>query len=76
VERGPAYDADAERAATAAGVEDTGETGAARRRLRRWMVSDERSTTPVVDETGEVIGEVQAERVDVRPLDEDGDETR
>jgi hypothetical protein len=30
----------------------------------------------VVDESGEVVGEVRTERVDVRPLDEDGDETR
>jgi sporulation protein YlmC with PRC-barrel domain len=56
----------------------TGGTGAeaGRGRLRRWMVTDEQSTTPVVDETGQVIGEVTSERVDVRPLDEDGDETR
>jgi hypothetical protein len=40
------------------------------------MVTDEQSTTPVVDETGQVIGEVTSERVDMRPLDEDGDETR
>ena len=51
-----------------------GEAG--RGRLRRWMVTDEQSTTPVVDETGQVIGEVTSERVDMRPLDEDGDETR
>ena len=64
-------------AATAAGVEGgTDQSAAARGRLRRWMVTDERSTTPVVDETGQVVGEVSAERVDVRPLDEDGDETR
>ncbi len=54
----------------------TDQSGAARGRLRRWMVTDEQSTTPVVDETGQVVGEVSAERVDVRPLDEDGDETR
>ncbi len=64
-------------AAAAAGVEGgTDQSAAARGRLRRWMVTDERSTTPVVDETGQVVGEVSAERVDVRPLDEDGDETR
>jgi sporulation protein YlmC with PRC-barrel domain len=57
-------------------VEGTDQSAAARGRLRRWMVTDERSTTPVVDETGQVVGEVSAERVDVRPLDEDGDETR
>jgi sporulation protein YlmC with PRC-barrel domain len=50
--------------------------GAGRGRLRRWMVTDEESRTPVVDETGEVVGEVSTERVDVRPLDEDGDERR
>jgi sporulation protein YlmC with PRC-barrel domain len=53
-----------------------GDVGAGRGRLRRWMVTDEQSTTPVVDETGQVIGEVSTERVDMRPLDEDGDETR
>jgi sporulation protein YlmC with PRC-barrel domain len=77
VESVPGYDADAERAATATGVEEgVGQPGAARGRLRRWTVTDEQSSTPVVDETGRVIGEVHAERVDVRPLDEDGDETR
>jgi len=50
--------------------------GAGRGRLRRWLVSDEQTATPVVDESGEVIGEVRTERVDLRPLDEDGDETR
>jgi sporulation protein YlmC with PRC-barrel domain len=49
---------------------------AGRGRLRRWLVSDEQTATPVVDETGEVIGEVRTERVDLRPLDEDEDETR
>jgi hypothetical protein len=60
------------------GTGGTGGTGgeAGRGRLRRWMVTDEQATTPVVDETGQVIGEVSSERVDVRPLDEDGDETR
>ncbi len=58
----------------AAGTDVEGEPG--RGRLRRWTVTDEQSTTPVVDETGQVIGEVTSERVDVRPLDEDGDETR
>ena len=124
VERGPGFDADAERAAAAgpahAGPADAaaadagradaatagagpgdaaatdagradaatteavpadaapanaGEPGSVRRRLRRWMVSDERSTTPVVDERGEVVGEVSSERVDVQPLDEDRDGT-
>jgi hypothetical protein len=37
------------------------------------MVSDEQSTTPVVDERGEPIGEVRTERVDIEPLDEDRD---
>jgi sporulation protein YlmC with PRC-barrel domain len=67
----PTYDRDAERAATGAAVTD--EPGAARRRLRRWMVTDERSTAPVVDESGSVIGEVSSEQVDVRPVDEDGE---
>ena len=53
----------------------TGGEAPGRGRLRRWVVTGEQSTTPVVDETGEVIGEVSTERVDVRPLDED-DETR
>jgi sporulation protein YlmC with PRC-barrel domain len=53
----------------------TGGEAAGRGRLRRWMVTDEQSTTPVVDESGQVIGEVSSERVDVRPLDEE-DETR
>ena len=68
-ESAPGY---AERATTA-GTDPaaTDETGAAPRRLRRWMVSDEQSTTPVVDESGEVIGEVSTEQVDVRPVDED-----
>jgi sporulation protein YlmC with PRC-barrel domain len=82
----PGYaDTDTGRAATAGGVTDesftdrttgtgdtAGEPGGERRRLRRWRVSDERSETPVVDETGEVVGEVRTERVDVRPVDEDG----
>jgi sporulation protein YlmC with PRC-barrel domain len=60
-------------AAAAAGADVEGEPGVAPRgRLRRWMVTDEQTTTPVVDESGRVIGEVSAERVDVRPLDEDG----
>ncbi len=67
--RGSAVEAD-----PVAPVGTGGEAG--RGRLRRWMVTDEQSTTPVVDETGQVIGEVTSERVDVRPLDEDGDETR
>ena len=50
--------------------------GAGRGRLRRWLVSDEQTATPVVDETGEVVGEVRTERVDLRPLDEDEDGTR
>ena len=45
--------------------------GVGRGRLRRWLVSDEQTATPVVDETGEVVGEVRTERVDLRPLDED-----
>jgi len=53
-----------------------GESGGGRRRLRRWMVSDEQAEAPVVDESGRVIGEVRAERVDVRPLDEDGEPDR
>jgi hypothetical protein len=58
-----------------AGTDDTaGEPGGTRRRLRRWKVSDERVDAPVVDDSGEVVGEVRAERVDVRPADED--ETR
>ena len=57
-------------------VEGTDQSAAARGRLRRWVVTDEQATAPVVDETGQVIGEVSAERVDVRPVDEDGDETR
>ena len=65
VESGPAAAGDVERG-----------PGAGRGRLRRLAVTDEQSTTPVVDETGQVIGEVSTERVDVRPLDEDGDETR
>jgi sporulation protein YlmC with PRC-barrel domain len=59
----------------AEGAAGTDEPGAARRRLRRWMVTDERSTTPVVDESGEVIGEVSSEQVDVRPVDEDRRDT-
>ena len=54
----------------------TDQPGAVRRRLRRWMVSDERSTTPVVDESGAVIGEVSTERVDVRPVDQDREPDR
>jgi sporulation protein YlmC with PRC-barrel domain len=58
-----------------AGTDDTaGAPGGVRRRLRRWKVSDERVDAPVVDDSGEVVGEVRAERVDVRPADED--ETR
>jgi len=57
------------------GLVETG-PGGGRGRLRRWLVSDEQTATPVVDESGEVVGEVRTERVDVRPLDEDGDETR
>ena len=63
---------DVESGPTAAGDVQSG-PGAGRGRLRRWAVTDEQSTTPVVDETGQVIGEVSTERVDVRPLDEDGD---
>jgi sporulation protein YlmC with PRC-barrel domain len=80
VESGRVYDADAERAATTGAADPTvagaEESGSERRRLRRWMVSDEQSTTPVVDERGEPIGEVRTERVDVEPLDEDRDGTR
>jgi sporulation protein YlmC with PRC-barrel domain len=77
---GQEYDTDAVPTATgdvagpgeqAGGVE---EPGAARRRLRRWLATEEESSTPVVDESGTVIGEVRTERVDVRPIDED--ETR
>ena len=63
---------DVESGPTAAGDVQSG-PGAGRGRLRRWAITDEQSTTPVVDETGQVIGEVSTERVDVRPLDEDGD---
>ena len=63
---------DVESGPAAAGDVESG-PGAGRGRLRRWAVTDEQSTTPVVDETGQVIGEVSTERVDVRPLDEDGD---
>ena len=68
-------DTDAERAATA-GVADAGPASdadavTARRRLRRWQVTEETATTPVVDETGEVVGEVRADRVEVTPADED-----
>jgi sporulation protein YlmC with PRC-barrel domain len=66
---------DVESGPAAAGDVESG-PGAGRGRLRRWMVTDEQSSTPVVDETGEVVGEVSTERVDVRPLDEDGDEAR
>jgi sporulation protein YlmC with PRC-barrel domain len=72
VEADPVSPVGTRRTAGSAGT--GGEAG--RGRLRRWMVTDEQSTTPVVDETGQVIGEVSSERVDVRPLDEDGDETR
>jgi sporulation protein YlmC with PRC-barrel domain len=71
--RGQDVESDSAAAGTAAG---TAGDAAGRGRLRRWMVTDEQSATPVVDETGQVIGEVSTERVDVRPLDEDGDETR
>ena len=57
-----------------AGERGADQPGGVRRRLRRWIVSDERSTTPVVDESGAVVGEVSTERVDMRPADED--ETR
>jgi sporulation protein YlmC with PRC-barrel domain len=66
---------DVESGPTAAGDVESG-PGAGRGRLRRWRVTDEQSTTPVVDESGQVVGEVSVERVDVRPLDEDGDETQ
>ncbi|HEV7656278.1 MAG TPA: PRC-barrel domain-containing protein [Mycobacteriales bacterium] len=42
-----------------------------RGRLRRWQVTQEEVAAPVVDEeTGQVVGEVRAERVEIRPEDE------
>jgi sporulation protein YlmC with PRC-barrel domain len=74
-EAGLPADTDAERAATA-GVADAGPVGdadavTARRRLRRWQVTEESAATPIVDESGGVIGEVRADRVEVTPADED-----
>jgi sporulation protein YlmC with PRC-barrel domain len=44
------------------------ETG--RRRLRRWQVTDEVAEGDLVDDSGEVVGEIRAERVEITPDDE------
>jgi sporulation protein YlmC with PRC-barrel domain len=40
---------------------------AGRRRLRRWQVTDEVAEGELVDDSGEVVGEVRAERVEIAP---------
>jgi sporulation protein YlmC with PRC-barrel domain len=45
-------------------------TGGARRRLRRWQVTDEVAGGDLVDERGDVVGEVRAERVEITPDDD------
>jgi sporulation protein YlmC with PRC-barrel domain len=64
-------DTDAERAAAAGAVSDPAITERTGGRLRRWLVTDEQVSTPIVDEGGEVVGEVRAERVELTPADED-----
>jgi sporulation protein YlmC with PRC-barrel domain len=67
---GGVVDTDAERAAAAGTVADPAITERTGSRLRRWLVTDEQVSTPIVDEGGEVVGEVRAERVELTPADE------